>query len=174
MDKFVDIKGYEGLYKINKEGVIINKKGKVLKQRLMGGHHKEYWVIDLHNNKKVRTHYVHKLIAEMFIPNPYNLPCVNHKDENKTNNKIENLEWCTVAYNNQYNGLRKRASRKTSKKLLAFNCESGLIIEYDSKREADRQGFSRELISKAIQNNKKYRNYIWYEFRFDAERSINR
>lgn len=60
-----------------------------------------YCITDLKNGKKM-TAYIHRLVAEAFVPNPGHLPCVNHKDENKANNTAENLEWCTVAYNNAY------------------------------------------------------------------------
>ena len=55
---------------------------------------------------------VHRLVALAFIPNPNSLPCVNHKDENSLNNNINNLEWCTVAYNNEY-GTRNERAKKT-------------------------------------------------------------
>ena len=53
---------------------------------------------------------VHRLVAEAFLENPENLPCINHKDENKLNNCVDNLEWCTIAYNNCYGDRLKRVS----------------------------------------------------------------
>lgn len=63
---------------------------------------------------------VHRLVAQTFIPNPDNLPCVNHKDENKTNNCVDNLEWCTVAYNNAYGDRQTRCDYGRSKAVIAL------------------------------------------------------
>lgn len=63
------------------------------------------------NNKKY-TRYAHRLVAEAFIPNQNNYPQVNHKDENKRNNSIDNLEWCTAKYNNNYGTARERVTKK--------------------------------------------------------------
>lgn len=69
-----------------------------------------YLAINLSIDNKYQSVYIHRLVAEAFIPNPDNLPCVNHKDENKLNNNIDNLEWCSVAYNNTWGTARQRAS----------------------------------------------------------------
>ena len=83
------------------------------------------------NNK----HYlVHRLVAQAFIPNPDNLPCVNHKNEDRTDNRVENLEWCTYSYNINY-GSR---NSKMSKKVNQLTLEGELVKVFDSIREASR------------------------------------
>lgn len=104
-----DIKGYEGLYQISNFGRIkslpkkrINgtnfyiQKEKILKPQLKT---KRYLGINLTKNKMHKNFLVHRLVAEAFIDNPYDLPQVNHKDCNKLNNNINNLEWCTQEEN---------------------------------------------------------------------------
>lgn len=81
---------------------------KLLKQGNVNG----YKVVILYKDGKKKTYLVHRLVAIAFIPNPNNLPIINHKDENKTNNNVNNLEWCTYEYNNTYGTARKRASEK--------------------------------------------------------------
>ena len=115
-----DIKGYEGLYQISNYGEVKSlekkagfstRKEKILKQHLdKDGYVKVY----LCKNNKVKFLSVHRLIAEAFIPNPNNFPQINHKDENKQNNKIENLEWCTCKYNINY-GTRTKRQKETIK-----------------------------------------------------------
>ena len=115
-----DIKGYEDLYQISNYGEVKSlekkagfstRKEKILKQHLdKDGYVKVY----LCKNNKVKFLSVHRLIAEAFIPNPNNFPQINHKDENKQNNKIENLEWCTCKYNINY-GTRTKRQKETIK-----------------------------------------------------------
>lgn len=94
-----DIKGYEGLYKINSFGKIfslISNKEKKLKLSKQG-----YFVIDLYKDGKVKWYRVHRLVAETFIANPNNYPIVLHLDNNKSNNHYTNLKWGTISENTQ-------------------------------------------------------------------------
>ena len=72
-----------------------------------------YYRVCLYKDGKQYYKTIHRLVAEAFIPNPNNLPCVNHKDEDKFNNNVENLEWCTSLYNNTYNDIHLRRKRYT-------------------------------------------------------------
>lgn len=123
-----DIKGYEGLYQVSNLGrvkslerFIIDERNrfyhlcsKILKlQQTRNGHYK----IRLTNEKKAKNFYVHRLVAEAFIPNPFNYPIINHKDECPGNNSVDNLEWCDYKYNCNYGTRNKRMDEKISKVL---------------------------------------------------------
>lgn len=104
--------GYEGLYFVTADGEVTNARGRVMKQRVKIGHGTCYKRVSLYKNGEYRTKYVHRLVAEAFVPNPENYPFVNHKDEDGTNNKAENLEWCTACYNTNYGTARERQRKK--------------------------------------------------------------
>ena len=105
-----DYKDYEGLYQASnlgrmrsldrwvssKNGSMQFIKGRILK---LFNNNQGYLHVVLSKNNKVKAYLVHRIIAETFLPNTDNLPCVNHKDEDKTNNSVENLEWCDAKYN---------------------------------------------------------------------------
>ncbi len=110
-ENWKDIKNYENLYKISNFGRI-KRENKILHPSLNGA---KYYVIQLSKNGKVKMFFIHRLVADAFLPNPFNLPCVNHKDENTTNNSVENLEWCTYKYNTNY-GTAKERRLKTFRK----------------------------------------------------------
>lgn len=103
--------GFEGLYEVSSLGRVRNKKGEILKQRIKRTNCTCYKSVDLWKDGRYHKKYIHRLLAEAFIPNPDNLPMVNHKDEDGTNNFIDNLEWCTREYNVNY-GTAKRAQSK--------------------------------------------------------------
>lgn len=91
--------------------------------------------------KKREFRCIHKLVAETFIPNPSDLPCVNHKDENKLNNNMDNLEWCTYKYNSNYGTINERLSKQkinNTYNMTPVKCvETGVI--YPTLHEAERQ-----------------------------------
>ena len=95
----IDIKGYEGLYAVTPDGRVWSYRSSAW----MGYDYSHgYRRVTLTVDGKKKKFAVHRLVAEAYIPNPNNLPCVNHKDECKTNNAVENLEWCTALYNCNY------------------------------------------------------------------------
>ena len=98
--------GYENLYKINNYGEVLSlRSNKILKPNNNGI---GYFIIQLCKNGKRKNYLIHRLVAEHFLDNPNNLPEVNHKDEDKSNNFVNNLEWCKHKYNMNYKQLQKR------------------------------------------------------------------
>lgn len=100
MSEFVSVRGYEGYYKINQQGEVLSSYyGIILKH----GRAEGYPVVRLYRpGCKAKGHTIHRLLAEHFIPNPSNLPQVNHKDGNRENFELDNLEWCTAKQNIQH------------------------------------------------------------------------
>ena len=123
-----DINGFEGLYQVSSLGNVMSiRNNKILSFGIRGG----YPFVALSKNNKSTNYYIHRLVAEAFVPNPYNLPFVNHKDEDKLNPKADNLEWCTASYNINYGSRNKSMSKRVK-------CiETGII--YDSFHEAARK-----------------------------------
>ena len=109
-----DIKGYEGLYAITSCGKVWSYKNKrFLKYQYNSSRIDfRYYRVYLYKDGKPTPYQVHRLVAEAYIPNPENLPLVNHKDENKFNNCVNNLEWCTYLYNNTYGTALTRNAEK--------------------------------------------------------------
>jgi hypothetical protein len=121
-----NIKGYEGYYQVSNYGQVRSvdrtlhvKDGcREYDKKLLGKHMRQYLhsngykVVPLTKDGVCETLFVHRLVAEAFIPNVNQLPFINHKDEDKTNNCYLNLEWCTCQYNNSYGNKPKRHSRK--------------------------------------------------------------
>lgn len=137
-----DVKGYEGLYQVSNLGNVKSfkesaKLGKpkelILKPHLINS---GYYVVTLYSKKNKRKFQVHRLVAETFIPNKEGLPCVNHKDENKLNNSVENLEWCTYQYNNNYGTARIRAIDTVSLPVCQKTLENKILATYCSAHVA--------------------------------------
>lgn len=144
-----DIPGYEGLYQASTYGRIKSlsryyKTGRggiqLLPERILKENLETqgYFGVLLCNGKQKRYR-VHRLVAITFIPNFNNLPCINHKDETRTNNRVENLEWCTQAYNNCYGKRLKRVGIANGKPVLQYSLDGDLVGSYQSAAEAARQ-----------------------------------
>jgi hypothetical protein len=114
-----DIKGYEGLYAITSCGKVWSYKNKRFLNYQYNSSRLDarYYRVYLYKDGKPTPYQVHRLVAEAYIPNPENLPVVNHKDENKFNNCLNNLEWCTYLYNNTYGTALKRNAEKHFKRV---------------------------------------------------------
>lgn len=138
-----DINGYEGLYQISNLGNIKSlarktknqycKSDSIMEKRLSKN---GYYRIGLFKNKHQKHFAIHRLVAEAFIPNPSNLPCVNHKDEIKTNNVVDNLEWCTVEYNNTYGNRVKNMCKSKEKKIIQYDLNGNVVKIWSSQKEA--------------------------------------
>lgn len=165
MEIWKNIPNYDGLYQISNLGRIrslYKYKGinNIMGQRIKKG----YCTIGLRKQGKRKWYQVHRLVAQTFIPNPDNLPQVNHKDENKLNNNVENLEWCTVAYNNTYGTRIQKVISKTSKKILQYDLEGNFIKEYKSISNAAKDNKIKSLsnITMCCQGKwKQAGGYIW-------------
>lgn len=134
--------GYEGIYEVseygdiaslnyNKTGVRSIRKPKITKDG--------YLEIALCRDSKMKHVRVHRVVAMAFIPNPNNLPQINHKDENKLNNHVENLEWCNLKYNVNYGTAIERRSKKISIPVVQMSLDGDIISEYESVSEAAKQ-----------------------------------
>lgn len=139
MRKWKPIQETNGLYSISNDGMVINTKtGRIMKSHDNG---KGYEIIGLVGNKGRIYRSIHRLVAEAFIPNPDNLPQINHKDENKKNNNADNLEWCDQKYNNNYGARTEKqtASCGTSKEVSQFDKNMNLINTFKSQKDAGRK-----------------------------------
>lgn len=131
--------GYESYYEVsnlgrirsfdraknNRWGSTTIIKGKILSPTLLDtGYHR----VILYGAGGYQRKFVHRLVAEAFIPNPNNLPCVNHKDEVKTNNRVENLEWCTYKYNIEYSNILEKSNEKLRTPI--YQIKEGVIIDF--------------------------------------------
>lgn len=170
MEIWKDIEGYEGLYQVSTHGRV-----RSLNYRLTGrtvvlnpvettyG----YLKVRLYNNRKGKTFLVHRLVAEAFIPNLFDEPQVNHRDENKKRNHVDNLEWCDSKLNCNYGTRNKRVSEKLtngklSKPVLQLTKTGELVREYTSAREAGRNGYYQQNVSNCCRGKlKSHKGYIW-------------
>ena len=176
-----DIKDYKDLYQGSNLGRVRSLdrwvkcpngsvrfyKGRILKP---GTNKDGYLQIDLCKNNKSKTFRVNRLVAEAFLEIPEELRHlkgtrylqVNHKDEDKTNNNVENLEWCSAKYNTNYGTAIKRRSLKKKKSILQYTMKGEFVKEWDSIAECGRNGFHQGNVAACCQGKRKsHHKFIW-------------
>lgn len=174
IEEWKDIKGYEGLYQVSNMGRIKslerykknNGGSKTLIKELIlkqVENNKGYLRVYLCKNARKRVFLVHRLVADAFIQNPNRLPEVNHKDENKKNNRVENLEWCDSYYNTNYGTHNKRCSISKGRPVQAFDKNGNFVMEFHSMSEAERKtGIAQQNISRCINGKcQTTGGYVW-------------
>lgn len=121
-----------------------------------------YLYVGLKTDKQYNC-YIHRLVAEAFIPNPDNLPCVNHKDENKHNNTVDNLEWCSYEYNNNYGEHNKKIAKAMSRAIYQIDKDGNIVNIWESAREAENAtGVCNQNIAKVLKGKRQYAGgYEW-------------
>lgn len=155
------IPNYEDLYEVSNLGRVrslnYRRSGKVQVLKL-STKQDGYLQVTLRKDCKRKYHLIHRLVAETFLENPNNLPCVNHKDENKQNNNVSNLEFCSYEYNNNYGSRNERAANTRNKKVICLE----LKRIFNSVTEASKfVGCTRGNVSHAINNRGKCKGYTF-------------
>ena len=136
VETFVKVEGFEN-YEVSSLGKVRNMKtGKILKPHL---NHKGYLKHHLSKNNKLKELFLHRIVATAFIDNPEGKPCVNHIDENKLNNDLSNLEWCTVRENIIHGTRTKRVAEKLTQKVIQLDINDNILNVFKSMRQAERE-----------------------------------
>lgn len=202
MEEWKDIEGYEGIYQISNEGKVKSlqreityKDGrkKVIQERILHNFLSDigYYHVMLSKNGISKRYKVHRLVAKEFIPNPGNLPVINHKDENKENNLVfvnedgsvdlekSNLEWCTQGYNVRYGTMIERGRQTQfnrpdkSKEVEQYTLEGELVETFKSASEVERKypQFNKGSVSRCCRGGQmlngkwqtitSYKGYMW-------------
>lgn len=169
------ILGYEDFYAVSNLGriksierIVANssKSSRIVKERILKSRpncKNGYLEVNLSKDNKTATKRIHCLVANAFIPNPNGYKYVNHINEDKTDNRVENLEWCTVEYNNTFGTRIARQILARSKKVNQYSLDGILIATFPSAKEAGRQmgNKSNGAISTACKKGYSAYGYKW-------------
>lgn len=149
-------------YLVNRDGSIYKlnwNKTKTMRKVKQNKHTNGYLVFEYNGGKT----YTHRFIAECFIPNSNNFPEINHKNEIKSDNRVENLEWCERKYNCNYGTRNERVTKKLSKKVYQYTKDGVFVKEWCSLNEIGRVlGFDKGYISACCNGkHKSAYDFIW-------------
>ena len=169
-EEWRDVVGYEGRYQVSSMGRVkslVRKDclGRTVKERILkpGVPKDGYPIVGLNAGGKQKMFSIHRLVCQAFHENPDNKPCVNHIDENKTNNCASNLEWCTYEENNNHGTHNERMAKARSKPVGQYTHDGELVKVWPSVSEAERRaGFNHGNISEVANGNRKTAHgFIW-------------
>lgn len=184
--KWVDIEGFNDYYSVSNRGKVVSLERLV---KCSNGYMKKidrkilkdsidahgYYVVNLYKGGMVKKQFVHKLVADAFIPNPLNKPCVNHIDGDKTNNSVDNLEHCTYTENNQHAyDIKLKVGAFTgkfgkdhhiSKPVVQMDMDGAFICRFESAREASSAtGIGYKAISRVCNNERHHTHNTRWKF----------
>lgn len=152
------ITGYED-YMISNLGRVKslkNGKEKILRPGIQSS---GYLCVTLYKNTKKKHYLVHRLVGETFLENPDNLPCINHKDEVKTNNSVDNLEFCSYQYNLTYADKHLKYARK-----VGYYKDGKLIKVYDAIQDVKKDGFNQSNVCSALKG--RYKSSAGFQWKY--------
>lgn len=181
-ETWLDIRGYEGCYQVSNYGKVRSldryvravhdsvqiRRGQIIKPTLMPN---GYLSVGLNKDMKRTIKYIHRLVAEAFIDNPNCYKEVNHKDEDKTNNSVENLEWCSHKYNINYGSAKSKIRKahldgKFGAIPVVQILNGEIVAIYDSASDAERAtGISSSSIRKVCLGRPKFKTAGGYEWK---------
>lgn len=145
-EEWKEIKGFENLYAVSNLGRIksLYRKritGGVLRERILhpGINRHGYCSVSLCKDGVIRQYKIHRLVAMAFIPNPQNYPIINHKNEIKTDNRVENLEWCDSSYNINYGGCIEKLKKNKFHPIRQMNENCKFVAIFPSAKQAGRE-----------------------------------
>lgn len=161
-----DINGYDGIYKVSYYGNVVRFKAKRWVKVKPWKDLRGYLHISLSKDGIRKVQMIHRIVAKSFLANPNNYICVNHIDEDKSNNNVSNLEWCTYKMNDNHGTRNERISKSAEFCHLQYNYskfdKSGnLLKKYTSVRQIEIEGYNIRSIRTSIRNNGTYKGFYW-------------
>jgi hypothetical protein len=165
-----DVAGFKGAFQVSSFGrvrslpridALGHRRNGILRKQ--GNVHDGYLQVALEHNGKKVIYWVHRLVAATFIPNPNGYPTVNHKDENPSNNRANNLEWCTMLYNNTYNGRNRRVAKALERPINVITGSGHHYFFSSQKKASEILGLNDGHVSACVRGKLKHHHGFSFE-----------